>query len=175
MMTDHVHLIVEPGDCVAAVSELMKRVAADQTRYINSLTNRVGPLWASRYKISAIDRADFLLECCRYIELHPVKAGFVSKPEDWEWSSYRNRIGSEKERWLNTDLTYLALGSNDVKRRNRYQEFISEGTGTRQKFIKSALERNQLTGSHSFIDEVETQMGVRVEYRGPGRPGMMNS
>ncbi|MCH7671135.1 MAG: transposase [Proteobacteria bacterium] len=171
LMTDRVHLIIEPGDQVASVSELMKRLAAGQTRYINSLTSRIGPLWASRYKISAIDREDYLLECCRYIELNPVLARIVNRAEDWEWSSYRSRIGIGEASWLECDSTYLALGSGDEERRKRYREFIAEGVGNRQEIIKNALGRNQLTGSRRFIDEVELRMGVRVEYRGRGRPG----
>lgn len=173
LMTDRVHLIVEPGDRVASISELMKRIASGQTRYINSLTSRIGPLWASRYKISAIDREDYLLECCRYIELNPVLARIVNRAEDWEWSSYRSRIGLGEACWLECDSSYLALGSGDEERRKHYREFIAEGVGNRQEIIKNALGRNQLTGSRRFIDEVELRMGVRVEYRGRGRPGMI--
>ena len=33
------------------------------------------------------------------------------------------------------------------------------------------IERNQLTGNGVFIDEIEKRMGIRIENRGPGRPG----
>ena len=29
----------------------------------------------------------YLLACTRYVELNPVRAGLVKKPEDWHWSS----------------------------------------------------------------------------------------
>ena len=29
----------------------------------------------------------YLLVCTRYVELNPVRAGLVKKPEDWHWSS----------------------------------------------------------------------------------------
>jgi putative transposase len=28
----------------------------------------------------------YLLSCTRYVELNPVRAGLVKKPEDWRWS-----------------------------------------------------------------------------------------
>ena len=39
-----------------------------------------------------------------------------------------------------------------------------------QKVIQQAIQRNQLTGSHRFIDEVEKRNGIWVEFRGMGRP-----
>ena len=39
-----------------------------------------------------------------------------------------------------------------------------------QQFIQIALDRNQLTGSTLFTDQIESRTGVRIEYRGRGRP-----
>ena len=39
--------------------------------------------------------------------------------------------------------------------------------------IQQALQRNQLTGGSRFVDEIERRTGVRVEFRGTGRPGMV--
>ena len=63
LMTNHVHLIVEPNDGVASVAELMKRLAARQTRYVNKLERRTGSLWEGLYKISPIERDSYLVEC----------------------------------------------------------------------------------------------------------------
>jgi len=45
LMTNHVHLIVDPGNNTAALALLMKRVAGRQTRYVNKLEKRTGSLW----------------------------------------------------------------------------------------------------------------------------------
>ena len=70
LMTNHVHLIVDPGDSIASISYLMKRLAARQTRYVNKLERRTGSLWEGRYKISPIDTDVYLLACCRYVEMN---------------------------------------------------------------------------------------------------------
>jgi putative transposase len=59
------------------------------TRAINNEQNRIGPLFQGHYQSNIIDTDEYLLECVKYIHLNPVKAGLVSKPQEWEYSSYR--------------------------------------------------------------------------------------
>ena len=42
LMTNHVHLILDPGENEANLAKLMKRVAGRQTRYVNKLENEPG-------------------------------------------------------------------------------------------------------------------------------------
>jgi len=92
LMTNHIHVIVEPGDDARAVSEMMKRVNGRQAAYVNKLEGRSGALWEGRYKASPIQRDEYLLSCCRYVELNPVRAGMVVQPESYQWSSYSERM-----------------------------------------------------------------------------------
>jgi putative transposase len=39
-----------------------------------------------------VDADDYLMACVRYIELNPVRAGMVNKPEQYQWSSYGIRL-----------------------------------------------------------------------------------
>jgi putative transposase len=93
LMTNHVHLLVQPGNDVQSLGQFMKRVAARMTRYRNHLEGRSGTLWESRYKSSPVQNDQYLLACCRYIELNPVCARMVTEPQAYRWSSYRSRIG----------------------------------------------------------------------------------
>ena len=77
LMTNHIHLIVDPGDEPDNLALLMKRVTARQTRLVNYLEKRTGSLWEGRYKSSPIDTNEYLLTCCRYVEMNPVRAGMV--------------------------------------------------------------------------------------------------
>ena len=74
LMTNHVHLLLAPGDSIAGLGQLMKALAARATRYRNQLEGRSGTLWESRYKSSVVQSDAYLLACCRYIELSPVRA-----------------------------------------------------------------------------------------------------
>ncbi len=48
------HLILEPGDAIAGLGQLMKRLAGRQTRFVNRQELRTGTLWEGRYKSSPI-------------------------------------------------------------------------------------------------------------------------
>ena len=95
LMTNPIHLLVQPERDGADLSRLMRIVAARQTRYINRLEHRTGTLWEGRFKCSIVDFEKYLLACCRYIELNPVRAGMVREPAEYTWSSYRQRVGLE--------------------------------------------------------------------------------
>ena len=93
LMTNHVHLLLTPGDDVTGVARLMKEVARRATRRFNNKSARSGSLWESRYKSSVVQSETYLLACMRYIELNPVRADMVARCEDYQWSSYRARMG----------------------------------------------------------------------------------
>ena len=73
-MTNHVHLLLMPAQ-TASLASLLKALAGRQTRYVNRVEGRSGTLWEGRYKSSPVDTERYLLECSRYIELHPLRAG----------------------------------------------------------------------------------------------------
>jgi len=96
-MTNHVHLIIDPGEEARNLACLMKRVARRHTRYLNRLERRTGSGWEGRFQSSPISAVEYLLACCRYVELNPVRAGIVADPADYRWSSYGVKIGNRKE------------------------------------------------------------------------------
>jgi putative transposase len=171
LMTNHVHLLVTPGDS-DALAKLMKGLAGRQTRRHNRLEGRTGTLWESRYHSSVVARDDHLLACSRYIELNPVRARIVQRPQDYVWSSCRLRLGLDPCDWLDPDPAYLGLGSTDKERRREYREFLEAAVPPAQvDLIRKAAHRGQLTGNERFVDEIARIVGRRVERRGPGRPG----
>ncbi|MEZ5525276.1 MAG: transposase [Pseudomonadales bacterium] len=171
LMTNHIHLVVEPGKDAKDLSTLMKRVNGRQAAYVNKLEGRSGALWEGRYKASPIQKEAYLLACCRYVELNPVKAGMVLKAADYLWSSYQERIFGQGRKLLNAADQYLELGVTAEERKRRYIEFLESGiTSAEQRFIQESVSRNQLTGNARFIDEIEMRTGMRVEQRGRGRP-----
>ena len=170
LMSNHIHLILEPKDDTSTVSKLMKRLAARQCRYVNRLENRTGSIWDGRFKCSPIERDAYLLQCCRYVELNPVKARIVSQPEDYSWSSYSQRVASKLPAWMGPD-NVLPLVATDARRAAElYKEFVALGCPD-QEFIEGTTNRNQLLGSPHFVDEIEQRTGKRIENRTRGRPG----
>jgi putative transposase len=171
LMTNHVHLILEPRSDGSAISSLMRRLSARQGRRVNRLERRIGTLWSGRFRCSVIETDRYLLACLRYVELNPVRAGMVSRPEDYRWSSYAQQAGMCDAVWI--DAHPLGKGPEPMlaERRRAYREFVDAGVPAEEiEHIRQALRRNQLTGGARFIDEIERRTGIRVETRGRGRP-----
>jgi putative transposase len=91
LMPTHYHIL---GRLVTDdLSAHMQPFALSYTKAINRRFGRVGSLFQGRYKAIHVDRDAYLLHLSRYIHLNPVRAGLVQRPEDWEFSSYREFIG----------------------------------------------------------------------------------
>jgi putative transposase len=107
----------------------------------------------------------------RYVELNPVRAGMVSRPEDYRWSSYAQQAGMCDAVWIDAHPLGTGRESMLAERRRAYREFVDAGVPAEEiEHIRQALRRNQLTGGARFIDEIERRTGIRVETRGRGRP-----
>ncbi|WP_026340726.1 transposase [Thioalkalivibrio sp. ALJT] len=170
LMTNHVHLLLGPGEETAAMGRLMQALAARATRYRNRLEGRSGTLWEGRYKSSPVQTDTYLVACTRYVELNPVRAGMVSAPEDYPWSSYLQRMG-EVECWIDLDPAYLGLAADEAERRERYARFVERGIPDKELLLlREAVQRGQLTGDPRFVEEVEQIIGWCIERRRPGRP-----
>jgi putative transposase len=87
----------------------MKRVTGRQTRYVNAIEHRSGTLWEGRFRSSTIQRYAYLLACCRYVEITPVRAGLVAITRDYHWSSHRGRAGWGAQTPIDLDEGYLSL------------------------------------------------------------------
>ncbi|MBI4377745.1 MAG: transposase [Nitrospinae bacterium] len=174
LMTNHVHLIIDPGEKVENLALIMKRVSGRQTRYVNKMEGRSGTLWEGRYKSSPIKAGEYLLACCRYIELNPVRAKIVEKPEKYKLSSYRYKVGIEELDWLDLDPFYVELGKTKKEREEKYKKWMRETVPDGEwEIIRQVVQRGQLTGSNRFIEEVSKRTGKRIEFRGQGRPKSM--
>ncbi len=114
----------------------------------------------------------YLLACCRYIEMNPVRARMVADAADYPWSSYRERLGiAPDSHWLDFDPCFSALGNTSVERFDQYEAFMRQAIPADEiRLIRESLQRGQLTGTSRFVDEVERIVGVRIEQRGQGRP-----
>ena len=171
LMTNHVHLIVVPGENAHDVSQLMRTVAARQTRRVNKLEGRTGTLWEGRYKASLIDSEEYLLACYRYVDLNPVRAAMVSAPGDYPWSSFRAHAALGQDAALDAHAVYLELGQSDAERGCAYRRFVARDIDEAElTLIRKAAQRNQLTGGNRFQRAIEARTGRLVSALGQGRP-----
>jgi len=171
LMTNHVHLIVDPGRNPDSLALLMKRVSGRQTRYVNKLEDRSGSLWEGRYKSSIIATEEYLPACCRYIELNPLRAGMVADPAQYQWSSYGAKMFGKRDPVVDLPSFYMALGDTEQERQTAYTKYVFGTVPEYEtRLIREALQRGQLTGSERFQEEIEKKLGIRISNKKRGRP-----
>ena len=84
-----------------------------------------GTLRGGRYKSAQIDSERYLLTCSRYFELNPVRAGMVTGPGQYRWSSYRTNSLGRADRYVMPHALYQHLGPNPVARCQAYRALFN--------------------------------------------------
>jgi putative transposase len=104
-------------------------------------------------------------------ELNPVRAGMVSDPAHYRWSSYRhNGLGQADERLLAHPL-YQSLGHDADELRASYRAlFRAELDDDAIGDIRLALAQSQPLGDDRFAERICAKVGVRRAKTKRGRP-----
>lgn len=124
LMSNHTHATLQPT--ARNLSNAMKRLNETYAQWWNKRHDHVGHVFQGRFKSQVVQADRHLLELCRYVPLNPVRAGLVSSPEDWPWSSYASIIGVRPSPvFLNPNCTLSLFGDDDPgELRSRYRDFV---------------------------------------------------
>lgn len=134
----------------------MQYVGRLYVRYFNYSYARSGTLFEGRFRSSLVQEDDYLLSCQRYIELNPVRAGMVTDPGDYRWSSYRVHAMGIHARLWQANPAYLSLGENDLTRQKAYRDLISEVLDQKVLAkIRQCVNTGLVLGSERFRVQVE--------------------
>jgi REP element-mobilizing transposase RayT len=118
------------GEQLCDISFFMRQIHQKFTYYINRTHNRRGTLWAERFKSTILEGRDALWSCVKYIELNPLRAGLVSEPANYRFSTWGNYCGSGKHIFENNFINHMrkSLGeiANDWSSEDVYAEFRGE-------------------------------------------------
>jgi REP element-mobilizing transposase RayT len=88
------------------VSEYMRNIQSAYARWYNRSHQRRGRFWADRFKSVYLQNLQAVIDCMLYVELNPVRAGLVERPEEWKGSSvFLREIG--RDSWLVPLKTFL--------------------------------------------------------------------
>ena len=131
----------------ASLSRFLQELKQTFSRYYNKLHDRKGTLWAERFKSVIVENGETLVNCLAYVDLNPVRAGIVEKPEDYRWCSlgYHAQT-SNKDGFLSMDFGMVEFGVKCPDERfRRYRKFVYE---------KGALDKHGQTDSVKIAPEI---------------------
>ena len=135
---------------LSGLANLMKEIKQTFSVYYNRKYRRRGTLWGERFKSVIVENGETLVNCLAYVELNPIRAGLVEKPEDYRWNSlgYHAQTGN-RDGFLSLDFGVAEFGVADADERLRlYRRFVYEAGAidhpnkpTAQKIRKSVLRK----------------------------------
>jgi len=110
------------------LSEFVREIKVGFARYYNRRHSRRGYFWGDRFKSVIVDKGETLVNCLAYIDLNPLRAGLVERPEEYRWNSLGYHIQTEnKDQFLSTDFGLKEFNVKNKKERiRRYRRYVYE-------------------------------------------------
>jgi len=163
LMPNHVHLVAVPS----TEESLARAIGEAHRRYtcrVNEREKWKGHLWQGRFVSFPMDELH-LQRATRYVELNPVRARLVRRPDDWAWSSASAHVSGRNDRLV----TVAPL----LERYGDWREFLAGGLADEEAELFRRHERTgRPLGSDGFIAKMEKKLGrvLRCHKRGPKGP-----
>lgn len=111
---------------LGSLSEFVRDIKVNFTRYYNKRHKRRGYFWGDRFKSVIVDKGETLVNCLAYIDLNPLRAGITNRPEEYRWSSIGYHMqANNKDKFLSTDFGFQEFNVKDEKERvRRYRKYL---------------------------------------------------
>jgi putative transposase len=170
LMTNHLHLLATPTE-EPALSLMMQQVGRSYVRVFNQRQSRSGTLFEGRYKSAVVQTERYLLACMVYIDLNPVRAGIVSEPQHYPWSSFAHYAGLQTDPLLTPHPHFWSLGNTPFAREAAYGDLVRAGlSGADERALTYSAQRGRALGQDEFLTELEKTTQKKVRPGVKGRP-----
>jgi putative transposase len=161
LMPNHVHLILVPSHedgLRAALGEVHRRYA----RHVNRREDWRGHLWQERFHSFVMDK-QHALACARYVELSPVRARLVKRPEGWAWSSARAHLDGADDDVVTVRPLLAEMPD--------WRTFLAGGVDEAMlEILRGRARTGHPLGSERFYKSLERKLGRSVKPARRGRP-----
>ena len=170
LMSNHFHLLATP-ETADGIPQMMQAVGRRYVRNYNLRQARTGTLWEGRYRSTLIQAERYLLACMVYIDLNPVRAGMVTDPADYPWSSYLHYIGRRTDKLITPHPLYWELGNTPFARDVAYGALVRAGIREADKLaLTDATLRGWALGEPDYVADLQRRTERRVAKGQAGRP-----
>ncbi len=153
LLDNHYHLLLETPQ--GNLSQIIQYINGSYSSYFNTRHKRAGHLFQGRFKAILVQKDVYAQELSRYIDLNPVRAGLVTLPFDYRWSSCHFYVGrNDKPDWLQTDFILGCYGNKEKLAQTNYYNFVQDGLQTNiNNPLKETL-ASTILGTPEFIDNI---------------------
>jgi REP element-mobilizing transposase RayT len=157
VMPNHFHATLCPS--LPNLSEALRRINGRYAQWWNRRHGRVGHVFQGRFKDQIVQREGYLAALCRYVAMNPVRAGLVTRPEDWEWSSYAATTGQRPSpSFLAIDLVLRQFGDGELP--DLQQRFAAHVLGSSP---EETCTDERIRSNESIVGDSEFKRSLRPE------------
>lgn len=145
LMNNHFHLLLETPE--GNLSKAIHYINTSYSNWFKSKHQIIGSVFQGRYKSILVEKETYLLTLSAYIHLNPVRAGIVTKPEQYRWSSFNNYLKNDKSiHWIfSGDILKMFSGKQEAYKTFVYR-FMTRGVEIRKEDFR---------GKHSILGRKE--------------------
>lgn len=123
LMSNHIHFLIKISKG-RDLPKLMQGVFQSFRFYYRRKYKYTGYLFQGRYKSKLIEKDSYLLECARYIERNPLRAGIIDDLSQYRWTSYMHYAYGCQNDIIITNPMYLTLEKTPAERQQDYREYV---------------------------------------------------
>ena len=165
IMPNHGHLVLfPPEDDVLSRHVGWLTLTHAQRRHAYRHSTGSGHIYQARFKSFPVEADGHFLTVCRYVERNALRAGLVSRAEDWPWCSLGRRLGGEAE-------GQVLLGAWPVPRPQNWLEWVNEPQSPAEEAaVRRCVSRGQPYGRTAWVEEMVGKLGLETTMRPQGRP-----
>jgi putative transposase len=142
LMTNHIHLVAVPH-LAGSLSLAARDTNTAYATYLNKREGRRGHLWQGRFYACVLDESH-LWAAIRYVERNPVRAGMVTRAEEYQWSSAAAHCG------LRAD-PLLDQGGLPPRLETDWREWLRDEDTRLSARIRTQTAMGRPCGSPSFV------------------------
>ena len=149
------------------LSEFMREIKVGFARFYNRRHNRRGYFWGDRFKSVIVEKGETLINCLAYIDLNPLRAGLVERPEHYRWNSlgYHVQTGN-KDEFLSLDFGLIEFRVLDTEDRlKHYRRYVYEAGAVNRSEKPTAGVINKSVLAKERKDNFELKRVQRFRYR----------
>ena len=169
LMTNHIHLVIEPTEKGGDLAEIMKGINLSYAQSYKGKYKHIGHFWQDRYKSIIVSKDNYLFACGSYVELNPVRARMVEDPKEYKWGSYNTYAYGKKDPLVDEHPIYRNLSDEEKERRKKYREFVRQMIKEKQA-MKGEMDKRTIYGNAEFTVKIKEGYKVEEVIKPRGRP-----
>ncbi|HNQ51309.1 MAG TPA: transposase [Candidatus Omnitrophota bacterium] len=183
LIPDHFHLLIElekelskdaqTQNTSQEISDFMRDLNNNYTKYFNGKYERKGHLFRERYKAAFIEKNPYLLKMTAYIHLNPEKLNLTQDAKEYPYSSYQYYLYNDLAQQKGMGFMKAAVDEAlHLLGNANYAEFVRGVSTEDGEYIHKKLQRGGILGSEEFVKRVRAEVeayqaageGQKVEF-----------